>query len=219
MVKHNNGRVTQRILSKLLGILSLFCGVAISDPFQPDESTEAYSKQWTKLPIRSDWQNPAQQNLSRRAFNLVIACSVPNFSGWETDEFKLDLMKRGTNNQHVCVDLHGERVTGCLSPTVEAELADQWKKLGPLLPDLAHFDFDANLVTAKSSSWYSEVMKHVKENSDPAAVYGEDDGFTLVLSLSRLCLDAASSAASNASKSALIQLAVCVILPVVSRLS
>jgi hypothetical protein len=219
MVKHNDGHVTQIILSKLLGILSLFCGVALSDPFQPDVSTEAHSKQWTEFPIQSDWQNEAQQNLSRRAFNLVIACSAPNFSGWETDEFKLDLMKRGSNNRPVCVDIHGERVTGCLSPTVEVELADQWTKLGTLLPELPNFDFDANLVTAKSSSWYTKVMKHVEENNDAASVYGEKDGFSLVLHLSRLCLDAASSAASDAVKDALIQLAVSVMLPAVSTMS
>jgi hypothetical protein len=190
----------------------------MSDPFKPDASTEAHSKQWTELPIRSDWQTPVQQNLSRRAFNLLIANRVPHFSGWESDEFKLNLMKRGSNNGHVCVDLQGERVTGCLPPTVEVELADQWKKLGTLLPELPNFDFDANLVTAKSSSWYADVIKHVEESNDPASVYGEDNGFTLVLSLSRLCLDAASLAASNAVKDALIQLAVCVIFPVVSKL-
>lgn len=220
MVKHHDGHATHHMLAKLLGVLSVFCGVPILDPFQSELSgVEAHSKQWTDFPIQSDWQNEAQHNVSKRVFNLAIGCSVSNFSGWETDEFNLDLMKRGSSNRHFCVDIHGERVTGYLSPTVEAELADQWKKLGTLLPELPNFDFDANLVTAKSSSWYTKVMKSVDEINDPVSMYGEEDGFSLFLSLSRLCLKAAISAASDTEKDALIQLAISVIIPLVSKLS
>jgi hypothetical protein len=204
--QHYGGHATQCILAKLLGVLSVLCGAAILDPFQSESSAaETHSKQWTDFPIQSDWQNEAQQNVSKRVFNLAIGCCVSNFSGWENDEFN--------------VDIHGERVTGYLPPTVEAELADQWKKLGILLPELPNFDFDANLVTVKSSSWYTQVMKNIDESSYPVSMYGDEDGLSLFLSLSRLCLDAASSAASDTVKDTLIHLAVSVIIPLVSVLS
>lgn len=218
--QHNGGHATQCILTKLLGVLSMLCGAAILDPFQSESSAvETHSKQWTDFPIQSDWQNETQQNVSKRVFNLAIGCCVSNFSGWENDEFNLDLIKRGSSNRDFCVDIHGERVTGYLPPTVEAELADQWKKLGILLPELPNFDFDAKLVTAKSSSWYTQVMKNVDDSSYPVSMYGDEDGLSLFLSLSRLCLDAASSASADTVKHTLIHLAVSVIIPLVSVLS
>ena len=73
-----------------------------------------------------------QQIVSRRFYNLVIGCNVALFSGWETAEFSLDLMKqneKASNSRHFGVDIRGNRVTGYVSPETETELADQWRKL------------------------------------------------------------------------------------------
>ena len=88
-------------------------------------------------------------------------------------------------------------------------------KAGTLLPQLPEVDFEGDLSKAKETAWYAEVTKDSDSSRDTVAVYGEKDGFALFLALSRLCLDAASSASGTAEDD-LIKLAVSVMMPIVS---
>lgn len=213
--------IESRVRVKLLEVLSLLCGIVIPDPLGAELPNEEgmFIKDWTSFPIKAGWQNLSHELISKRFYNLAIGCVVSNFSGWEMDEFNLDLLRASNEKRHFGVNIGGERVSGYISPSTEAELVDQWKQIVELLPQFSNFDFKSNLDAAKTSSWYKEVVEEMGENGDSMEAYGEKDAFALFLTLSRLCLKAASSTASDAGKHyALIKLALSVVLPLVSTL-
>ena len=216
---NRDGQIEPQLLAKVLEVLSLLCGVVITDPSKSEPfSGENPSKDWAEFPIKSGWQNVSHELISKRLYNLAVGSSVSNFSGWEMDEFNLDLLRGSNKTQHFGVNISGERVTGYISPSMEAELVDQWQQIAKLLPQFSDFDFKSNLDSAKSSSWYKEVVEDIDKNADSLSLYGEKDALPLFLTLSQLCLKATSSTECVAVKQALIKLALSVILPLVSDL-
>lgn len=208
-------QVEQQVLAKLLEVLSLLCGVVIPDPSSSVVPNDDKLFKVTKFPIKAGWQNVSHELISKRIYNLVIACLVSRFSGWEMDEFHLDLLRSTIKESHFGVNISAVRVRGPLSPDVEAELTDQWNQIAKYLPQSSDFDFQAKLHSAKSSSWYKEVMGDVGESR---ASYGERDAFDLFRTLSRLCLKAADSTTDSATRNAFLKLALSVVLPLVSTM-
>ena len=129
------------------------------------------------------------------------------------DEFHLDLIRSTNKENRFCVDISDQRVRGPLTPDVEADLSDQWNVISRLVPQFADFDFQGQLDSAKSSTWYKKVMQDVGESM---TAYGEKDAFQLFRTLSRLCLNAADSAEDIQTRNAFIKLALSVVLPLVS---
>lgn len=211
-------QVEARVLAKLLQILSLVCGVVIPNPLTCALSdAENPFKDWTNFPVATGWQSMSEELLSKRLYNILIGCLVWNFSGWEMEEFNLDLMRAGKRKgQPFGLNITGERVTGYLSPSTEAELVNQWEQVVKLLPQFSGFDFKASLDAAKSSSWYKEVVDEMEKSHELLSAYGEKDAFELFVTLSRMCLEAANSAPADGMKFyALIKLALSVVLPLV----
>jgi len=211
-----DGQVEPRVFSKLLKTLSLFCGAVIPDPLNSELSSDENPFATSSFPINAGWQNVSHALISRRLYNIAIGCLISNFSGWEADEFNLDLLRTSQKDRHFGVNISGERVKGYLLPSAEAELVDQWTQITKLLPQFAEFDFKAKLDTAKSTSWYKEVAEEVEKISGSMSSYGEKDVFELFLTMSRLCLNAAGTTESSAAKIALMKLALSVIFPLVS---
>lgn len=209
-----HSQVDPRVFAKLLEALSLLCEFVIPDPSSSDvQSEQDPFKDQTEFPIKAYWQNVSHELISKRVYNLAVACLVSNFSGWERDEFHLDLLRPTYKESHFGVHIGDERVRGPLSPSIEAELADQWKHITNFVPQFADFDFQANLDAAKSSSWYKEVMDVVSESM---AAYGEEDGFQLFLTLSRLSFKAAYSTKDRTTSIDFLKLGLSVVLPLVS---
>jgi len=215
----NDAETKPRILAKLLEVLSLLCGIVLPDPLNyvllNDEDPFRYSP---GFPIKAGWQNVSHQYLSKRLYNLAVGCVVSNFSGWETDEFNVDLLRASKDKRHFGVNISGERVTGYLLPSAENDLIDQWQQITTLLPQFSDFDFKSKLDSAKSSAWYKDVVEDMDKIDVSLTAYGEKDALALFMTLSRLCLKAASSVESDAAKYGLIKLALSVVLPLVSTL-
>lgn len=211
-----DGQVEPRAFGKLLEANSLLCGAVIPDPLSLEvaDGTDPFKDPAT-YPIKADWQNISHTLISKRLYNITIGCLVSHFSGWEVDEFSLDLLRTSQKDRHFAVNIRGERVTGCLSPSTEADLANQWAQVSELVPQFASFDFRTHLDKAKASSWYKETIEGVNANVESLSSYGEKSAFELFLTMSRLCLQAARVTESSAKKNALIKLALSVILPLV----
>lgn len=201
------------LLPKLLEVLSLLCGVVILDPSTSGASNGEHLFKNKKLPIKAGWQSISHELISKRTYNLAIACQVSNFSGWEIDEFHLDMIRSTNKENRFCVDIGDQRMRGPLTPDVEADLSNQWNVITGLVPQFTDFDFQAHLESAKSSSWYKKVVQDVGESM---SAYGEKDAFQLFRTLSRLCLNAANSAKDIATRNSFLKLSLSVVLPLVS---
>lgn len=215
-VQKRDAQFMEDTSSSLKKIVSFLCGVEIpklNDTLSESPSTES----WAQFPISSDWQTAWQQAVSVRAHNLCVACTVSLFSGWETNEFSIDALRKRDSHKYFGVNIRGQCVAGYVSQEVELELIHQWKQLGSLLPWTSSLDVADRILKAKTTEWYKSAMEKLKSESahESVSIYGEEDGLKILLALSSLCLFSAQ-ASTNAAKDAFIKTSLSVLLPVVS---
>lgn len=200
------------ILSKCQPIINLICE-GINETQSIDDSVTEY---WSKFPLPSDWQSSSQKSLSTLAYNLSVGCCVSTFSGWCNDEFNLDLLTSRNDSNVFGLNMEGTWVAGFLSDEVSASVSRLWERISQILPNLEALRFDTQLNQRKEKEWHKRLISIVKKHTSKIASYREDDGLLILLSFSSICLVTAELSEGQ-EKDDLIQLALSVILPIVSR--
>ena len=174
--------------------------------------------EWSDFPIEARWQRGIHRPLSISAYNLSVACNVSLFSGWEADEFTLKLLRRRHGDRHFGVHIDDKTVTGFLPARLEEEISRQWTRIPILMPSFPYLNFSERVAAGKEEEWsIKELKDRDRANlSSPIAAHAEDDGLGLYLAFSSLSLRLAESETNEEIKDQLLQIALSIILPVVS---
>jgi hypothetical protein len=172
-----------------------------------------------RFPLRVTWQPLQYRALSDRTFNISAACNVLPFSGWENEKFSSNLLQRRCGNDFFGLRVQGMNVTGCLPSTIEEELKRQWDCFEAIEPELPKIHFEGKLKLVKESDWYKHDIEAKGGMSDVSTIakFAEEDALALFLAFSSLCLKVASSSEAKESSFRYKQLALSVLLPLVSE--
>jgi hypothetical protein len=201
-------------------VISFLCGKSIPKLKETDGLKMIAETKWDdKFPVQASWQGNEYRPLSLGIYNLSVACNVSLFSGWETEEFTLRLLRRRHGNKHFGVHIHDGRIAGFLSAELEERLSYQWAKFASLLPSFPAVKFSERLAAVKETDWYKNDVKERKQNVQdhgPIARYGEEDGVGVYLGFSALCLHLAGAENDPRVRSQLLQISLSVLLPIVS---
>lgn len=175
-------------------------------------------KKWTEFPISTEWQAPEYRPISLSIYNLSVACSVSLFSGWESEEFTLKLLRRCYGNKHFGIRTQKKRVTGILPPGTEERLEYQWNEVATFLPEFPVLEFQKRLAMMKSTDWYQKEKVERRQFliDQPIATFAEEEGIVLYLSFSALCLRLAGTVTNEIVRDSLLKTSLSILLPVVS---
>ena len=209
------------LLSKLRTALSAICQTSIPNHENVSAVTSSMlPESWKEYPIPCEWQNDAHRDISARAFNLCIGYTVSAFSGWEKEEFELELLRKRRGPNYFGVKVQGMQVAGYLNASNELELANQWALIEKIIPSLESLSFEDKLAKAKKADWLLESMKKLKNQyqSEKVAVFGEDHAINLLLNYSKLCLLVASEEKEALKEESLLKQSLSIILPMVSKI-
>ena len=155
-----------------------------------------------------------RKGVSRLAHNLAISLSVSYFSGWESSEFSVRLMRARSVPRFFGISSVDENTLVYVGDEVEDEICSQWALLVKLLPSASHLKIKAKLGAIRQHPKCIEMKERcVASKSSDIILFAEDSGFQLMLAFSRLCLLAAQSKTA-ASRSTDIVNAVSIICPV-----
>ena len=207
-------------LSKSRHIISFICHAENASSISLDAADHRFSETWESFPIPGNWQTPFHEKISLKAHNLCVACCVSSFSGWEPNEFNLDLLRSRDNGNLFAVSLSGPFIAGFLSDNVASAISEQWQYMQNILPNLEILRFDMRLSERTNSEWYQKVMRNMKKQSSDfckISSYGEADAIMSLLSFSMLCLIAALHS-EGVEKDEFVKLSMSVLLPTVRRL-
>lgn len=193
-----------------------------SDPsilsLDSDSTFEDLTKrEWGSIPLNSTWQTSRYQRLSTRAYNLTASCNVSYFSGWETTEFTLRLLRQRKGIKHFGLHLHNHKVCGYLPKPMEDELVRQWSTVYELLPEFPRLDLTDKLSKTKELDWYKEESEDRKRklNGQSITRYQEDEAEEAYITFSSLCLELAQSEQTdNNTKNQLLHAVLSILFPV-----
>jgi hypothetical protein len=213
---HNYGPDLFSLLGKLKTCVSLICQIDLNDLYTCKSSM--LSENWRHFPIPSSWQSDENTIMSRSAYNLCVSCSVSSFSGWERDEFTLNLLKKNRKDTFFGVNITGQRVAGWLSKDAESYLSELWKCIELLVPTLSALDFDNAAANAKKVDWYKKVVENLESNFKdvPIACHGEDSALNILFIFAHATLLLARHEQDDIKSEALLKHAISIILPTVS---
>lgn len=202
--------------------LSWLSGVPVPQgDAEQDEQGYMTKEDWNQNLLPSSWQSVQKKAISLRCYNLCIGANATHFSGWEKDEFCVDLMKTGSSgSSYFGVRIHDGKVAGVLPAAVEDELVYQWDIMTELFPETRSFGFKGRLRSTKDQSWYQDTKQQRLNmlEREKIANDGEIDGLTIFLSYSRASLLAAKSPNLNSKERLrLLSSSLSVLLPMVSN--
>lgn len=209
------------ILGETTSILSEICAVPISEIKNYGESDfDVQKHEWGDFPVKASWQSPDCRAISLAVYNLAVGCNVSLFSGWEREEFNLKLLRRRHGNRHFGVHIHDKRITGYLTKEAEDELLRQWQFLSDMLPVFPVLNFEERMYLVKEREWYRDEVEDRNQvvGDNPIAGFAEDKGVSIFLAFSSLCLHLAKSETKSPVRNRLLQLALSVLLPIVSMM-
>ena len=207
----NDVRKAADRLSSILSIVLRQNIYVPCDNQKGSDGTEKLLPGWTELPISSDWQTTDERERSISAYNLVVSCCVTSFSGFEVEEFNLNLLKRNAGGtSYFGVSMHDDRVSGPINADVETRIQKLWTNLGRHLKWVAAFDISSCLQSAKDTTWFDIAGPR----QDLIARYGESHVLALLLDFSDVCLSLITT--SDDGDNGTIRVVLSTILPIVS---
>jgi hypothetical protein len=140
-------------------VVSFLAGAALPD-FDGEGNVDCMkTTKWSEFPVQSSWQSNEWKSISLRVYNLCVACNVSLFSGWETHEFNIRVLRRRHGDKHFGVKIDDGRVAGHLSSKLEGEILRQWDDLSMLLPGFPKIDLARRLAEVKETEWYKDKKK------------------------------------------------------------
>lgn len=183
-----------------------------------EKDSNVLTKYFLQLPFNSDWQRGYQMHLSKRTLLLCLANNVTVLSGYEDNEFTLEVLYGKRRSGFFGVKLQ-ERLAGFLPQGSEKLLSLAWDLVNRVLPAFDEtLDFEASIEETRELDWYkAKVGKFANLTSKGRiARLGEHDGLDLLLCFSILLLLKSEAASDDKEKEDLVTNAMSMILPVVS---
>lgn len=202
-------------------IVSYLCGSSIPELNNIDERDVPLLVGPKIFPIQSSWQSIEFRTLSICTYNFAVACNVSLFSGWESEEFTMKILKkRAGQNRHFGVHIGDRRLAGCLPRTIQAELDQQWELLAKFQPALPKLDFAGKMEIVKRSEWFQSESKSRKETLSHSiiACHAEEDALELFLGYAAMCTHLSRSETDKRVSIRCQQLALSILLPLVSQI-
>ena len=200
-------------------IVSYLCGNSIPELNFTDEREMSLLNGTRNFPLLSSWQSTEFRTLSICTYNFAVACNVSLFSGWESEEFTMNILKRRHgHSRHFGVHIGDRRLAGCLPKTVEEELNRQWESWAKIHPSFPKLDFADKMKIVKRSEWFQAEIKSRAETlrRGPIAHYAEEDALELFLGYAAMCIQLSSSETVRRVSTRCRQLALSIMLPLVS---
>ncbi|KAI2511093.1 hypothetical protein MHU86_3405 [Fragilaria crotonensis] len=205
----DNSETDERLV---LGLLEAFATRMVGCGADPRSTQFVDEPTWLSFPFSSSWQDDCTRSLSLRVHNLCVANSVALFSGWEENEFTLDLMKRKRKNNYFGITLNEGRIVGYLDADSSRRLAEAWLAAAGVVGttiDVAD--------SIRKAAIFLHDDNHVARppiDGEDIAIYGEKDALAVFLEYAKRCLLVASATTSKIEQSNMIQIAMSVLLPV-----
>ena len=214
--------VLKNLVGQCTTIVSYLCGNSIPELNDIEKRDMTILEESKTFPVKSSWQPAEFRMLSICTYNFSVACNVSLFSGWESEEFTMKVLKRRCGqHRHFGVHIGHKRLAGCLSRTVEDELKRQWELLAKMRPTFPKLDFTEKLKIIKQSEWFQAESKSRKETLShaPIASFAEEDALELFLGYAAMCIHLSRSETDERVSTRSQQLALSVLLPLVSEVS
>lgn len=210
----------ENTLQSVQTIVSYFVGgnpIPYLDGLEEEEAMKSLTEA-ARFPLSTTWQPAEFRLISHRTYNVAASCNVPPFSGWENEQFSTKLLRRRCQDNDYWLHVHDKKITGCLSAGVEEEIKRQFDLLESLEPDIPKSNFEQKLKLVKQSAWFKEKLEDEGSGPDLSAIaqYGEDEMLELFLAYSSMCLEVAKFDDNKKSARRREQLALSVLLPLVS---
>jgi hypothetical protein len=221
VLKELSYSVLKTLVSQCTTIISFLCGSSIPELNDINETSMMSFQESKSFPLTSSWQPTEFRVLSICVYNFAVACNVSLFSGWESEEFTLKLLnRRYGRDKHFGVHIRGRRLAGCLPRTVEDELKRQWELVAEMQHPIPKLDFSGKLSLVQQSEWFKKEIKSREDASSqsPITRYAEEDALDLFLGYAALCMHLSRSEADKRVSNTSQQLALSVLLPLVSNL-
>jgi hypothetical protein len=219
-VEEMETNVLQDILQNVQTIVSYFVG---GDPIPNLEGLEEADAmkslvEAAMFPLSTSWQPIQFRPLSDRTYNIAASCNVPPFSGWENEKFSSRLLRLRYRDNDYWLNVQGKMVTGCLSGPIEEEMQRQFDLLERLEPGIPKSHFEQKLQLVKESDWYKDKLENAGGDPDLSKIaqFGEQDTLELFLAYSYICLRVAEFHTDKKVAWRCEQLALSVLLPLVS---
>jgi len=216
VLKELSYSVLKRLVGQCTTIISFLCGSSIPESDDIDETNMTSLHESKSFPLTSSWQPTEFRVLSICAYNFAVACNVSLFSGWESEEFTLKLLKRRYGrDKHFGVHIRGRRLAGCLPSIVEDELKRQWELMADMQPKIPKIDFSKKLSQVQQSEWCQAEIKSREGASgqSPIAKYAEKDALEFFLGYAAMSIHLSRSETSKRVSNTSQQLALSVLLP------
>lgn len=197
-------------------LTSWLCQVPIAVHSEEDLSSKSVVP-FAGFPVSHEWQNSSHKTISKLVHNMCASCCVSAFSGWEKEEFQLQLLKHRRDGSFFGVTLSSPRVAGLLSEDIEKRLALQWIEIGKMFPIIS-LDFNDSLSKFQESAWYIDTIEKRDSTFKGKAIdlFGEKNALSILLSFSELCLFLAKMSPTNQQESDhLLKYSLSIILPMV----
>jgi len=183
---HGHGEVrVEGAFTNMVQLVSILSGV----PLKTGDTVQLSETALDAFPLPTSWLSPDLAALSLRTLNICVATNVSLFSGWESEEFSVRLLRGATQNFFGVV-MDGGLVAGYVSESMEEELTKQWGLVRDhLAPSLA-LNFPAKLQALRGTEWYKATRNryHSTREQHRIVFYGEDHALSALLSFSRTCL-------------------------------
>jgi hypothetical protein len=209
----------KNLVDQCTTIVSYLCGNSIPELNNIDESEMTLLDGTTTFPVQSSWQSAELRMLSICAYNFAVACNVSLFSGWESEEFTMKILKkRYGENRHFGVHIGDRRLAGCLPRTVADELSRQWESWAKMQPTFPKLDFAGKMKIVKRSEWFQSETKSREETLRDGiiATHAEEDALELFLGYAAMCTQLSRSETDKRISTRCQQLALSIFLPLVS---
>jgi hypothetical protein len=184
-----------------------------------DESEMTFSDGTKTFPVQSSWQSAELRMISICAYNFAVACNVSLFSGWESEEFTMKILKRRCGkNRHFGVHIGDRRLAGCLPRTVEDELSRQWESMAKMQPTFPKLDFAGKMKIVKQSEWFQSESKSREETLRHGLIasHAEEEALELFLGYAAMCTQLSKAETDKRVSTRCQQLALSIFIPLVS---
>ncbi|VEU42775.1 unnamed protein product [Pseudo-nitzschia multistriata] len=206
----------KKLADQCTTVVSYFCGNSISKFNDTEERDMRVLEESETFPVMSSWQPTELRMLSICTYNFAVACNVSLFSGWESEEFTMKVLrKRQGQLRHFGVHIGDRRLSGCLPDVIEDELNRQWNLLSKIQPSYPKLDFAEKMKSIKQSEWFQSESKTRQETlrHAPIASYAEEDALQVFLAYTAICIHLSRSETDKRLSTRSQQLALSVLVP------
>jgi len=135
------------------------------------------------LPLCGLWQNEGHKSLSRFVHNLCASCSVTLFSGWERDEFNLNLIRKTGNNSYFGITLHNRRVIGHLDIDICDKLAEIWSIVG----EKGNLKVNFSPMVKEASALLEKEGVFPPKDGELVTKYAEKEALSIIIEYAKQC--------------------------------